>query len=119
MKRTKATKVASVALAPLAMAASLAPVGGLAQEQTVNAVASGSDDSLWDGGQPAGGTGVDPGPETAPDVPGIPDQAGVADLTNVGQPAGGTGIDAGPSAPPDTPSGPGLADGGEPAGAIG
>ena len=62
--------------------------------------------------QPAGGTGIDPGPNAAPDIePG----AGPA----LGERAGGTGIDPGPSAAPDTPSGPGDEDGGEPAGAIG
>jgi hypothetical protein len=62
--------------------------------------------------QPAGGTGIDPGPDAAPDFePG----AGPA----LGQRAGGTGIDPGPSAAPDTPSGPGDEDGGDPAGGIG
>ncbi len=127
MKSTKATKIASVVLAPLAMAAitlaaaapamaaSPAQVGAFAQERTVTAVAAGSDDSLWDDGEPAGGTGVDPGPQTAPDLPGIPEGYDSSDL---GQRAGGTGVDPGPSAPPDTPSGPGDEDGGEPAGAV-
>jgi hypothetical protein len=62
--------------------------------------------------QPAGGTGIDPGPNAAPDLePG----AGPA----LGERAGGTGIDPGPTAAPDTPSGPGDQGDGDPAGAIG
>jgi hypothetical protein len=45
--------------------------------------------------------------------------ASYGDQYDDGEPAGGTGVDPGPAAPPDTPSGPGLADGGEPAGVIG
>jgi hypothetical protein len=40
------------------------------------------------------------------------------DSSDLGLRAGGTGIDPGPSAPADSPSGPGLQDGGEPAGAV-
>ena len=127
MTRTNGTRFASKVVAPLAMAAiaaalvapataSASPGNGLT-DHVVAVMAS--DGDTWDGGEPAGGTGVDTGPQTAPDVAGIPDQAGVPDLANVGEPAGGTGIDTGPAAPPDTPSGPGLEDGGEPAGGIG
>ncbi len=122
MKSTKASKIALAALAPLAMAAIAvsagAPAATAAQGQVFAAGATAGDDSLWDDGEPAGGTGVDPGPQTAPDLAGIPDQAGI-DSSSLGERAGGTGVDPGISAPADTPSGPGLEDGGEPAGAIG
>lgn len=130
MTRRTATTLASRVAAPLAMAAiafaavTPATASAFPGQDVIGSdhgliAAMASDVDTWDGGEPAGGTGIDPGPQTAPDVAGIPDQAGVPDLANVGEPAGGTGIDAGPAAPPDTPSGPGLADGGEPAGGIG
>jgi hypothetical protein len=123
MTSTKAARLTAVAFAPLAIAA-IALVGAApavaatpAGHQQIVATAAASDNSLWNDGEPAGGTGIDPGPQTAPDIPGIPDQAGV-DSSDLGLRAGGTGIDPGPSAPADTPSGPGLEDGGEPAGAV-
>ena len=130
MTRTKATRFAPKVVAPLAMAAiaiavvapptaSALPGNGLTATNHGFVAAMRTDDDTWDGGEPAGGTGVDAGPQTVPDVAGIPDQTGVPDIANVGEPAGGTGLDAGPAAPPDTPSGPGLEDGGEPAGGIG
>jgi len=120
MKSGRASKIVAAAVAPLAAAAIMlttpAPAFAAVSHPIVNASAA-SDDSLWDDGEPAGGTGVDPGPQTAPDLPGIPDQPGI-DSSELGQRAGGTGVDPGIAAPPDTPSGPGLEDGGEPAGAV-
>jgi hypothetical protein len=120
---TKAAKMAAAAFALAvitigAAAPATAAVIPAPNAQVVNVAASAADGDLYDDGEPAGGTGIDPGPQTAPDVAGIPDQAGVSDLDDIGQRAGGTGVDTGPIAPPDTPSGPGLADGGEPAGAV-
>lgn len=123
---TKASAVAAAALAPLASAAiaiaasapAIADDGADAASPIRLAAAYASDDPQWDGSDPAGGTGIDPGPQTAPDIPGVPESAGI-DAAEVGDPAGGTGIDPGFQAPPDTPSGPGLEDGGEPAGGIG
>jgi hypothetical protein len=60
---------------------------------------------LWNGGSPAGGTGIYTGSETA---------SGPS-YWRGGEPAGGTGVDSGP----DTGSGPGFWSGGESAGAIG
>jgi len=117
------TKAAKLAAAALAMAVitigAAAPASAATENHIVNAGATASYGDQYDDGEPAGGTGVDPGPQTDPDLPGIPDQASVSDLSDLGQRAGGTGVDPGPVAPPDTPSGPGLADGGEPAGVIG
>jgi hypothetical protein len=123
MTSNKAARLTTVAFAPLAIAA-IALVGAapavaatpVAHQQIV-VTAAASDDSLSNAQQPAGGTGIDPGPQTAPDIASVPDQAGV-DSSDLGLRAGGTGIDPGPSAPADAPSGPGLQDGGEPAGAV-
>jgi hypothetical protein len=105
--------IAAIALVGAAPAVAATP----AAHQQIVATAAASDDSLSNAQQPAGGTGIDPGPQTAPDIASVPDQAGV-DSSDLGLRAGGTGIDPGPSAPADAPSGPGLQDGGEPAGAV-
>jgi hypothetical protein len=118
MKSTRASKIVAAAVAPVAAAAILltAPAPAFAAvSYPIVSVAAASDDALWDDGQPAGGTGIDPGPQTAPDLAGVPE--GV-DSSELGERAGGTGVDPGIAAPPDTPSGPGLEDGGEPAGAV-
>ena len=108
-----------LAAAPLATAAVVAAAApGFAASPVTLVAAFSSDDPQWDGGDPAGGTGVDAGPQTAPDLAGIPEDAGI-DSSQVDEAAGGTGVDPGVTAPPDTPSGPGLEDGGDPAGAIG
>jgi len=118
-KAAKMTSAAALAMAAIITFGAATPAIASADDHIVNAGASASYGDQYDDGEPAGGTGVDPGPQTDPDLPGIPDQAGVSDLSDLGQRAGGTGVDPGPAAPPDTPSGPGLADGGEPAGVIG
>ena len=126
----KATKAASAALGPLAVAAitiaAAAPaaaaiparVGSAAQVQLsvyVNEPVDPGDcteanPADCNPGDPAGGTGAVAGPQTEPDVASGP---------GVDLPAGGTGLDSGPALPPDVQTDPGLADGGEPAGAIG
>ncbi|OBK71881.1 hypothetical protein [Mycobacterium sp. 1274761.0] len=108
----------ALAVSAPAAAATPGPSGVFAQSHSFKAE-PGDDGSQWDDASPAGGTGVDTGPQTAPDVAAIPEGAGVPDSSAVGQDAGGTGTDPGLILPPDTPSGPGLDDGGEPAGAIG
>ncbi len=125
MGSTKFSAFAAAALAPVAMtaigvaAAAPAVADSLAGAPAAQLVGAYSvDDPQWDGGDPAGGTGVDAGPQTAPDLAGVPEDAAI-DSSEVDEAAGGTGVDAGLAAPPDTPTGPGLEDGGEPAGGIG
>jgi hypothetical protein len=109
MKYMKATRVASAALAPLAMAAitigaaapafaaSPAVAGTAAPEHFYDANAIAQSAPCPYRGNPAGGTGNDPGPNTSPGYR--------------GNPAGGTGDDPGPN------TSPGYC--GNPAGAIG
>ena len=130
MHCTKATKVAAAALGPLTVAAitiaAAAPsvavgpatVGPAAPVQLnvfVNEPVDPSgcidaNSADCNPGDPAGGTGGSPGPQTEPDIASGP---------GVDLPAGSTGLDSGPALPPDVQTDPGLADGGEPAGAIG
>lgn len=113
------TKVASAALAaPTAAAITIAtgafasaasPTAGLIAQQRLDddgtgvGPNAGPDPNYWNGGDPAGGTGLDAGPDTGSG----------AGYYNGGNPAGGTGLDAGA----DTGTGPGIWNGGESAGA--
>jgi hypothetical protein len=115
------TKVASAAFAPLTVAAitcvateasavAASPTTGFVAQQWLNdddnvgvGPNTGPDPNFWNGGNPAGGTGIDAGPDTGSG----------AGYFNGGNPAGGTGIDTGT----DTGSGPGIWNGGESAGA--
>jgi hypothetical protein len=114
------TKVASAALAALAVAAitiatetsapAASPTAGFVAQQRLGdddgtgvGPNTGPDPNLWNGGDPAGGTGISAGPDTG-SGPGY---------FNGGNPAGGTGIDTGT----DTGTGPGIWNGGESAGA--
>lgn len=119
MKIAQRKTVTTVVFAPLALGAIALAAPAVAAPAFMTDEVSGCPQAQFDGGEPAGGTGVDTGPQTAPDVPGIPEGSCVADSSAVGQDAGGTGDDPGLVVPPDTSSGPGLNDGGEPAGAIG
>ena len=130
MHCTKASKLAAAALGPLTVAAitigaaapiaaaSPARVGSAAQVQLsvyVNSPVDSGDctdanSTDCNPGDPAGGTGAVTGPQTEPDVASGP---------GVDLPAGSTGLDSGPALPPDVQTDPGLADGGQPAGAIG
>lgn len=113
------TKVASAALAPLTVAAiaiaigasapTASPTTGFVSQQRLDddgtgvGPNNGPDPNLWNGGDPAGGTGLSAGPDTG-SGPGY---------YNGGNPAGGTGIDTGT----DTGTGPGIWNGGQSAGA--
>ena len=116
------TKAVSAALAPLAVAAitiateASSPTAGFVAQQRLsddtgdNAAGpnqvgpnNGPDPNFWNGGDPAGGTGLGPEPELG-SGPGY---------FNGGNPAGGTGSYTGT----DTGSGPGIWNGGESAGA--
>jgi hypothetical protein len=114
------TKVASAALAALTVAAitiateasapAASPTAGFVAQQRLGdddgtgvGPNTGPDPNLWNGGDPAGGTGISAGPDTGTG-PGY---------FNGGNPAGGTGIDTGT----DTGTGPGIWNGGESAGA--
>src|SRR5690242_13617635 len=66
---------AAAPLATAAVAVAAAAPSFAASPVTLVAAFS-SDDPQWDGGDPAGGTGVDAGPQTAPDLAGIPEDAG-------------------------------------------
>jgi hypothetical protein len=113
------TKMASAVLAPLTVAAitvateayaSAGPTAGFVAQQRLDddgtgvGPNTGPDPNLWNGGDPAGGTGLSAGPDTG-SGPGY---------YNGGNPAGGTGpADTGP----DIGSGPGIWNGGQSAGA--
>ena len=109
------TRVVSVALASLAAAAITVAVeassptaGFVAQHRLTDdngaGPNNGPDPNFWNGGDPAGGTGLSAGPDTGSG----------GGYFNGGNPAGGTGSDTGP----DTGSGPGIWNGGESAGAV-
>ncbi|MFZ0832333.1 MAG: hypothetical protein WAM92_04465 [Mycobacterium sp.] len=110
--------VAAIALAAGAPAASPGMVGSVAQVQPSVFVndpvdpngCTDANSQDCNPGDPAGGTGDTPGPQTEPDV---------ATGPGMDQPAGSTGLDSGPAMPDDVQTDPGLADGGEPAGGIG
>jgi hypothetical protein len=94
---------AAIGLAPLA----IADAGAASQPQASAQVGPGNtppDPGYEDGGQVAGGTGIDSGPNTGTGP----------SIWRGGSPAGGTGIDPGPN----TGSGPNLWSGGESAGAV-
>jgi hypothetical protein len=114
------TKMAAAALLPLTMAAitiategsgsAASPTPGFVAQQRLDddgigvGPNNGPDPNFWNGGDPAGGTGLQAGPDTGSG----------AGYFNGGNPAGGTGLDTGP----DTGSGPGTWNGGESAGAA-
>jgi hypothetical protein len=113
------TKMAAAALLPLTVAAitiategsgsAASPTPGFVAQQRLDddgtgvGPNTGPDPNFWNGGDPAGGTGLQAGPDTGSG----------AGYFNGGNPAGGTGLDTGP----DTGSGPGIWNGGESAGA--
>jgi hypothetical protein len=96
---------AAISLAPVA----IADPGAASEPQAVGQGQVGPghtppDPGYWDGGEAAGGTGVDPGSNT-----------GIGpSIWRGGDPAGGTGIDPGPN----TGSGPNFWSGGQSAGAV-
>ncbi len=130
MQYMKAMRVASVALGCFSAAAIAVAPAATALTTTAPTVGSGAQALLsvfvntpvdagdctdatstdCNPGDPAGGTGTVTGPQTEPDVASGP---------GVDLPAGSTGLDSGPALPPDVQTDPGLANGGEPAGAIG
>ena len=93
---------AAIGFAPAAIAD---PSATSLRQGDTSGIDSPTGPGLWNGGQPAGGTGIYSGPDTG---------SGPS-LWRGGQPAGGTGIYSGP----DTGSGAGFWSGGESAGAIG
>jgi hypothetical protein len=95
---------AAIGLAPVALAAPGASEPLAAGQSQVGPGNTPPEPGYWDGGQAAGGTGVNPGPDTA---------TGPSTWRG-GQSAGGTGIDSGP----DTASGPTVWSGGQSAGAF-
>jgi hypothetical protein len=93
---------AAIGFAPVAIAA---PGAASAPQGDTSGIDTPFGPSLWNGGTPAGGTGIDSGSDTATG-PGY---------WRGGNPAGGTGIDSGT----DIGSGPSIWSGGESAAAIG
>jgi hypothetical protein len=84
--------------------AAIADPGMAPRQGSAGAAENSADPGYWNGGAPAGGTGIDPGTDNA-NGPGY---------WRGGAPAGGTGIDPGT----DNANGPGYWSGGESAGAV-
>jgi hypothetical protein len=97
-----AATVTAISFAPVAIAD---PGATMLRQGDTSGIDTPTGPGLWNGGNPAGGTGIDTGSDTG---------SGPS-LWRGGNPAGSTGTDSGP----DTGSGAGFWSGGESAGAIG